>query len=185
MAERGSQMQAHSNRLPSNAVEVLLGRRAKFISSVRRRVRCLADAEDIVQDAFLRCFEHRSAFREDRDALPWFRGILANTTVDHFRRRAAFARALQALAVEPRDPGDTQDLRTGEAGQRASAILEGLRPEYRQALQAVYLEARPLPELARQAGITVNNAAVRVFRARKAVRKLTGSGADRFAEATA
>jgi DNA-directed RNA polymerase specialized sigma24 family protein len=55
-------------------------------------VRCLADAEGILQTAFLRFVERRELLRGDDMALPWFRGILANATADHFRRRAALAR---------------------------------------------------------------------------------------------
>jgi RNA polymerase sigma factor (sigma-70 family) len=179
-------MEIQSSRLTRTAVTTLVDRRPEFLSSVRRRVWCSADAEDIVQNAFLRCLEHRSSLREEEAALPWFRGILANATTDHFRRRAALARALRALAAEPREPDDRLDVRTGEAEQHATAMMDGLRPAYRQALHAVYLEARPLPDLAQQAGITVNNAAVRVFRAREALRKLVGrQGGRGFARAAA
>jgi RNA polymerase sigma-70 factor (ECF subfamily) len=64
-------------------------------------------------------------------------------------------------------------------------LLDQLRPAHRQVLHAVYLEARPLPVLAEQAGITVNNAAVRVWRAKQAARKLAGDRAGRLAAAAA
>jgi RNA polymerase sigma-70 factor (ECF subfamily) len=45
-----------------------------------------------------------------------------------------------------------------------------LKPEYREALRIVDLEDGKLSELAERAGITAENAAVRIHRARKALR---------------
>lgn len=169
----------------SPALDALVRKRPQLVASVRRRVRCLADAEDIVQTAFLRFLARRELLRSEDLALPWLRGILANVATDHLRRGAAFRRAMQALAAEPREPAAVSDSTPPEPADGAMAVLDQLRPEYRQALSAVYLEARPLPALAEQAGITVNNAAVRVWRAKQAARKLAGSRRESLATAAA
>ena len=52
-----------------------------------------------------------------------------------------------------------------------SGLLAALKPEYREALRVVDLEDRKLSDLAQQSGITAENAAVRVHRARKALRR--------------
>ena len=178
-------MRTPSSPSRSPALDSLTARRPQLLASVRRRVRCPADAEDIVQTAFLRFVERRELLRADDLALPWFRGILANATADHFRRRGALSRALQALASEPREPAEVPGSPPPEPPETAMALLDQLRPQYRQVLHAVYLEARPLPALAEQAGITVNNAAVRVWRAKQAARKLAGNRAASLAAAAA
>jgi RNA polymerase sigma-70 factor (ECF subfamily) len=57
-----------------------------------------------------------------------------------------------------------------------------LKPEYAAALQAVEVEGVPVKDFATAAGITAGNAAVRVFRAREAlklqVKRCCGSCAD-------
>ena len=57
-----------------------------------------------------------------------------------------------------------------------------MKPEYRDALRIVDLDDGPLSELAAASGITAENAAVRVHRARKALRqqvqKACGTCAD-------
>jgi DNA-directed RNA polymerase specialized sigma24 family protein len=50
-------------------------------------------------------------------------------------------------------------------------LLASLKPEYQDALRIVDLEERNLNDLAQQSGITAENAAVRVHRARKALRR--------------
>lgn len=51
------------------------------------------------------------------------------------------------------------------------ALLGNVKPEYRDAIQTIDLEEGSLANLATRAGITANNAAVRVHRAREALRK--------------
>ena len=46
-----------------------------------------------------------------------------------------------------------------------------MKPEYAQVVRAVDLEERPLSEVAASGGITVNNATVRLHRARQALKR--------------
>ncbi|MCE7979107.1 MAG: RNA polymerase subunit sigma-70, partial [Nitrospira sp. NTP1] len=58
-----------------------------------------------------------------------------------------------------------------EICQCVSSLLDTLKPEYREALQIVDLQEGKLKDLAQQSGITPENAAVRVHRARAALRR--------------
>ena len=58
-----------------------------------------------------------------------------------------------------------------EICQCLNGLLASLKPEYRQALRLVDMEDGNLKELASRAGISEGNAAVRVHRAREALRK--------------
>jgi RNA polymerase sigma-70 factor (ECF subfamily) len=63
-------------------------------------------------------------------------------------------------------------------------LLENLKPEYRQALTVIDLDEGRLADLAGRAGISEGNAAVRVHRARRAmkeqVRMVCGSCAEHY-----
>jgi len=50
-------------------------------------------------------------------------------------------------------------------------LSETMKPEYALALRRIDLEGVPVQEFAAEAGITANNARVRVFRARETLRK--------------
>lgn len=50
-------------------------------------------------------------------------------------------------------------------------LVDTLKPEYATALRRVELEGAAVKDFAQEAGITPNNAAVRVFRARQALRR--------------
>ena len=58
-----------------------------------------------------------------------------------------------------------------EICQCVSGLVADLKPEYRYALRVVDLDDGTLGDLADQSGITAENAAVRIHRARKALRR--------------
>ena len=52
-----------------------------------------------------------------------------------------------------------------------ASLLDTLKPEYAAVLRRVELDGVPVRDFAAEAGITANNAAVRVYRARQALRR--------------
>ena len=142
----------------------LVAERPAFEAFVRKRIHG-GDAEEIVQAALAKAFEHRSELRERDGARAWFYGILRHALVDRARRAEVRERASSVLAAQS-DP-----VVPFEEPRRACAcvarVLADLRPEYRDALEHVVVEERPLAELAE--GVSSNTAAVRVHRAKKAL----------------
>jgi RNA polymerase sigma-70 factor (ECF subfamily) len=95
--------------------------------------------------------------------------VLRNAITDHYRRRAAAARSLDRLAVEPEaEPGHGP---AGHLCQCVSHLAGELKPEYAEALRWVEIDGAPVKTLADEVGITPGNAAIRVFRARASLRK--------------
>ena len=128
-----------------------------------------AAAEDILQTAFTRGLE-RGAEVQDEKVVAWFYRVLRNAVIDHYRHRAASARAMEAWGLDAPDRQEPDAELRQDICQCVSALLATLKPEYRDALRIVDLEEGKLNELAQQTGITAENAAVRVHRARKALR---------------
>lgn len=148
----------------STLLEALVAERPAFEAFVRKRIDG-GDAEEIVQAAFAKAFEHRTELREPEGARAWFYGILRHALVDRARRSEVRERASSRLSAE------SDRVVSFEEPRRACAcvarVLAELRPEYREALEHVVLEERPLAELAE--GVSSNTAAVRVHRAKKAL----------------
>jgi DNA-directed RNA polymerase specialized sigma24 family protein len=57
------------------------------------------------------------------------------------------------------------------AEQRPNFVAAGLKPEYAQALERIEVDGEALRAFATEVGISASNAAVRVFRAREALRR--------------
>lgn len=145
--------------------------RARYVSFVERRVGSRAIAEDIVQEAFVRSVERGGELRDEESVVAWFYRVLRNAVIDHYRRADASARALAEWAKELEPHVEPEPAAEAAICECLMAGVQSLKPEYRQALEVADLESRPLAELARDAGISEANAAVRVHRARQALRK--------------
>jgi len=159
-----------SKSLSPEAIAKLVAGHRDFLAFLERRVESRAAAEDILQSAFARGLE-RGASVQDEKVVAWFYRVLRNSVIDHYRRRSASARAMEAWGQDLTDSQKPEaDLRQ-EICQCVSGLLATLKPEYRDALRIVDLEEGQLSDLAEQSGITAENAAVRVHRARKALRR--------------
>jgi RNA polymerase sigma-70 factor, ECF subfamily len=157
--------------ISSEALGRLLDNRGKFLSFIERRVGSSAVAEDILQAAYVRGLERGGELRDDETAVAWFYRILRNAVIDHYRHQAVAGRALEEWAKELEPQVEPDDLTRGEICECLNDVIVELKPEYRDAIELVDLQERSLRDLAEKAGISANNAGVRVHRAREALRK--------------
>jgi len=141
-----------------------------FLRFLERRVGSREAAEDILQDAFGKALGRAGALRKRESAVAWFYRMLRNAVVDHHRRRASADRALEGFARELREPGEGSEVHA-EVCACVSRLAGTLKPEYSEALRRIEVEGAAVKDYAAAEGITAGNAAVRVHRAREALRK--------------
>lgn len=153
----------------TEVVRALVDNHRSFLAFLERRTRSRELAEEILQKAFVRGIERAGGVREGESAVAWFYRLLRNALADHYRSRGSEARALDALAQEPEPPSD-EELQQAVCA-CVTALLPTLKDEYAEALRSVELEGRSVKDFAARVGISANNAGVRVFRAREALRK--------------
>jgi RNA polymerase sigma factor (sigma-70 family) len=157
--------------MTTTVIADLLHQRKQFLRFVRGRVDSPAIAEDILQSAYLRAMEQASHLRSEESAVAWFYRILRNAVIDHYRHRAAEDRALerwvQDLAVEAQPDPQTQQIVCECIGN----VLDTMKPAYSEILRHVDLAEDKLQTFADTAEITASNAAVRLHRARQALKK--------------
>lgn len=152
-------------------VAALVENHRRFLAFLERRVGNRADAEEILQAAFVRGLERAGEIRDEERAVAWFYRMLRNALVDHWRHRVAETRSEEALSRELADAHEPPPELTAEICGCFEPLLDALKPEYAEILRRVDLEgARPM-DFAAAAGVTANNAMVRLHRARKALRE--------------
>lgn len=151
-------------------VESLVGNHRRFLSFLERRVSSRAQAEEILQSAYVRTLEKGGELEDGEGAVAWFYRLLRNALVDHYRRQGAEGRALEREAREASELGPDPEL-TQTVCACIHDLLPALKPEYAEMVRQVDLEGRGVPEVAWEAGITANNAGVRLHRARQALKK--------------
>ena len=179
---RGSDVPPGSESPSEEIVRRLLAEKGRLLAFLEERVGSRADAEDLLQIAMLRVVTKGHALRSRDRIIPWFYRVLRNLLVDWHRRRAAAARALRRLERTVSVTQDQDEALWSQVCSCVSRILVTLRPEYTEILGRVDLDEQPVAEAARELGISPNNAAVRLFRARRAllesVRRVCGACAD-------
>jgi len=152
------------------AVTRLVANHREFLGFLQSRVGSRALAEDLLQDAFVKGIGKLAGLREDESAVAWFYRILRNAVIDHHRRHEVSDRRLAALAAELDPEVPDPELR-GAVCQCVARLADNLKPEYAEALRRIEVDGVAVKDYASEAGITRNNAAVRVFRAREALKQ--------------
>jgi RNA polymerase sigma factor (sigma-70 family) len=153
------------------ALDQLLSQRKRFLAFVQRRVSDIGLAEDILQTAYLRAFQHRDDFELTESTVAWFYRLLRNAVIDSYRRHIAKDKALEAWTRELEISSQLTQDHQKDICACLHSIMKGLKPEYFEILRAVDLEEQRVQDFAEQHRISAANASVRVYRARAALRK--------------
>jgi RNA polymerase sigma factor (sigma-70 family) len=156
--------------LTREVIGTLVQNHRQFLGFLERRLGDRGLAEDILQDAFVRGMDKIGSLQEQESAVAWFYRMLRNSVTDHHRRRATSDRKLEQFASELEQEAAPPEVHA-VACQCVNELAGTLKSEYADALRRVEVDGVSVKDYAAEAGITSNNAAVRVFRAREALRK--------------
>lgn len=164
------------------ALEALLANHRAFLGYLERRVGDRALAEDILQEAFAKVVSRPEQAPQDDAVIPWFYRTLRNATIDHFRRHGARDRAHAAFARELETHEHPGPEMTAEICACVSRLATTLKPEYAEALELIEVGGLSMRTFAEQKGLSAGNAAVRVHRAREALKKRVAQSCGTCAE---
>lgn len=122
-----------------------------------------AEAEDLVQEAFLAAHGRLHSLREAAKFGPWLLAIARNAAVDLHRRRAARPREEplpeEGLPARPAEAGEDGELRL-----RVLAGVRALPEAYRETLLMRLMEGMTGPEIAAATGLTHGSVRVNLHR---------------------
>ena len=153
------------------ALGALYDRHARALLAFARRAAPSEDAEDIVQNVFLRALS--CAGRFDRDAAtarPWLFGIAVRVASERRRSLRRFGAAVLRLAAFGRRAVEPAAVERTDV-ERALAALS---PQKRDVLLLVEVEELTCEEAASALGVPVGTVWTRLHHARRELRKLLG-----------
>lgn len=135
------------------------------------------DAEDIVQEAFVRAYQNLHKYRDEAKFTTWLLRIVTNLCTDQARmsqRRTNLEQQEAQGALEWMTIGDVEDpIENLEEDRRKFALrkaLAALPVHHRTVIVLRDLQEKEYPEIAQILGCTVGGAKLRVLRARRALR---------------
>jgi len=158
----------------TEAFALLMGRHVPTMTALARRITLnFHDADEVVQEAFLRVWTHAPRWRADGPAQfrTWLQRIVTNLAIDRCRKPKALP--LEA-AGDPPDPA--RDAESGlQAQDEARIIREAMArlPEHQRAAIALYyFDEMSAAQVAEVLDKTVGSTEVLLTRARHALRSL-------------
>jgi RNA polymerase sigma-70 factor (ECF subfamily) len=165
----------------SDAFRHLVERHSRVIFRVAYRMTGNEhDADDVVQETFLRAYKQLDHFEERANFSTWLHRIAVNCSLDLLRSRSRHDKHRADITVhdgdEERereiasfDPQPDRLLLSAELQQHVAAAMERLSGNERTAFILRHFEGMPVEEIGKTLGIQVNAAKHTIFRA---VRKL-------------
>lgn len=175
-------IQPTHDEVSPRVARVLVDNHRSFLAFLERRVSSREVAEDILQEAFARGFERAGTLRDDDSVLAWFYRSLRNAVIDHYRRNDARRRNLESFAGELESSVSPVAEVMDEACRCILSLADTLKPEYAEVIRRIDIEGAAVKDFAAEKGLSANNAGVRVFRAREALRKRVARSCGTCAE---
>lgn len=139
----------------------------QLFATAIRHTNAREDAEDVLQDSFVKIFKHINSYRDDFSFEGWMRRIVVNTAITHYRRNLKHSHHKDINDVHA-TPGDLQNKSDSEftAGELELAISK-LPLGYRTVFCMYVIEGFKHQEIADQLGVDVNTSKSQLSRARK------------------
>jgi len=144
---------------------------------LRGRTACAADAEDLVQDTFVKAYANLHRYDDSWKFSTWLYTIARRLAVSHYRRSAS------ASSVEPwvdaLDSGEPYELLARrDARDNLWRLAERLPPSQYRALWLRYAEAMPVSQISKVLGKSCINVKVLLHRARVNLARQIGQSPD-------
>jgi RNA polymerase sigma-70 factor (ECF subfamily) len=149
-----------------------------------------ADADEAVQDAFVKAFSHLGTFREELPFEVWFTRILINGCLDRIKARTRRERWLVSLPESAPGQADFAERMAGsgpspedqllarERRQKLAAALAKLPARQRSVFMLSHYEGCTSREVSALTGLNESTVRVHLFRAIRRLRTLLAGGGD-------
>jgi RNA polymerase sigma-70 factor (ECF subfamily) len=161
----------------SDAFRALVDRHSRAVFRLAHRMTGNPqDAEDVVQETFLKAYRQLGRFESRANFGTWLHRIAVNCSIDLIRGRKhqelGHASNLEALDSADKlrvDPSPERLMLSTQVQERVNAAMEGLTAMERAAFVLRHFEGQSIEEISRALGLKANAAKHSIFRA---VRKM-------------
>ena len=161
-----------------NAFEELVHAHKAHVFKIAAGIVGADEVEEVAHEVFIKAFKDLSGYRKKAPFEHWLARVTVRTCCDFWRRK----RRDRLMPVSMEDLSFLEDRALkaerveSSAAQRARDLLERvlqhLAPEDRLAFTLLYLEERPMKEVALELDWSVARVKIRSFRARRTLRKV-------------
>lgn len=153
---------------PSSVAVLYQATYARLVGVLTLACGSRGEAEEVVQDAFVRLIPRWSRVSRYEDPEAWVRGVAFRLARSRWRRRVTAAKALPMLSSRDHVPGPTGD------GVDVLRVLAALPHKHREVLVLHHALGLPVEQVAADLDLPVGTVKSRLSRARAAAAALGG-----------
>lgn len=135
----------------------------------RRYAKNTAEAEDILQEAFIKIFTRIDQYTGKGSFEGWMKRVMVNSSISAYRKNKSSVATTDIDSVEYKQPATTYN--ATEDKDFMAAVLNQLPAMYRVPFNLVAIEGYSHQETSKMTGITEEQSRVHVFRARAMLKK--------------
>ena len=137
-----------------------------------RYLRCDDDANDVLQESFIKVYNSRESFDATKPIGAWIKTITIRTAINYIRKNYKHELVDDERRFDVIQPEQSEVDDTGSLKDRLSRILEKLPEGYRRVFQMYAIENLTHKEIASYLGITEGTSKSQYSKAKKMIQKL-------------
>lgn len=134
----------------------------------------MQDAEDVVQESYVKAYRNLHTFRSESKFSTWLYRIVYNTAITH--SKSGIWKGMQETEIEhARELGENRleiELEEMDRKEVVAKLLQRMQRGDTLLLTLYYMEDNPVREIAKITGLNEPNVKVKLFRARKMFKEL-------------
>lgn len=144
-----------------NYFEFLVNKYSRIVYFyILKKVSSSQDAQDIVQNAFVKAYKGIDRFDLKQKFYPWFFTIVKNEVNEFFRKRKTHVSLNEEMAVVEKEEGFGFEY-----------LIKDLKPEYKEVLKLYFEEGYSYQEISGKINKPINTVKTYIRRAKDEVRK--------------
>ncbi|RPI02719.1 MAG: sigma-70 family RNA polymerase sigma factor [Calditrichaeota bacterium] len=157
--------------------EIVSRYREQIYHFILRMVKDRSQAEDLMQETFIKAFRALSSFNSDYAFSTWLYKIAANNCIDYFRKKKLPTLSLDTpmqskdgelyREFADREQSPEFELINRERTSQIHLAIEDLPEKYKEAILLRHSMDKSYEEIAEELGIPLGTVKVRIFRARE------------------
>jgi RNA polymerase sigma-70 factor, ECF subfamily len=132
------------------------------------------EAEDIMQEAFLKIFQNIASFRNEGSFEGWMKRVMINHALNHYRRqkKQPFLEDIDSISETDILDRDEQPLLPAPvSAEQLTTLIQLLPPGYRMVFNMYVFEEFSHKEISRELNISENTSKTQLLKARRMLRK--------------
>ncbi|MFA9457403.1 RNA polymerase sigma factor SigZ [Halalkalibacter sp. AB-rgal2] len=136
---------------------------------VTQRVSDPANAEDIIQEVFMKITAHINTVKDEEKILPWIYKLTRNTIIDYYRKQKPSTKLPDQIEVHDvsTDPNFNSEL-----AMCITPMINQLPAIYKEAIKLTQLDGMSQKKLSEHLGLSFSGAKSRVQRGKKNLKKI-------------